>query len=420
MATRHFGRAALVAALLAGAASCAPIFDRPKPVEIRPVETPSADGAAAALDDSSYHAAAKAIEDRDYALALDFLQASRERQPHDVRVLNAFGVVYDKLGRFDLSARYYARARAIEPNSAIVLANIAYSRTLQGLTKDMPPLRALADATPSLSEAPAHSAQEMPARDGAAAKEVAVVDAPARVLPQTHADAAELRVLPDNNASASGTDAPAEPNWRAAANSIQTRPPGPSAAPAPQPQDFSRAGRSMQAIAAEPRVVVAQAAVQIPLSPASPAPGLPAAASPRAVSSARPAIKAPLLTGHPVVIVNASGRKGATESVRRRLVHLGWTAPRWAARESAGRGHTILLYARPYLPAARALAHSLKFAVRLSVRPCNCGRLELIVGEDFLRRFALAGEIAPGGDASSPADQSMNPIRPKEPHHVPA
>ena len=28
----------------------------------------------------------------------------------DIRVLNAFGVVYDKLGRFDLSARYYDEA----------------------------------------------------------------------------------------------------------------------------------------------------------------------------------------------------------------------------------------------------------------------------------------------------------------------
>ena len=74
----------------------------------------------------------RAITDRDYGRALDYLQAARDLQANDVRVLNAFGVVYDMLGRFDLSARYYAQALAADPQSAIVLKNVAYSHVLQG------------------------------------------------------------------------------------------------------------------------------------------------------------------------------------------------------------------------------------------------------------------------------------------------
>jgi Flp pilus assembly protein TadD len=84
------------------------------------------------MDDADYAGAVSAIHRRDYAGALDFLQAGRLRKADDVRVLNAFGVVYDKLGRFDLSERYYLQALAIDPASAIVAGNLAYSLALQG------------------------------------------------------------------------------------------------------------------------------------------------------------------------------------------------------------------------------------------------------------------------------------------------
>jgi tetratricopeptide (TPR) repeat protein len=81
--------------------------------------------------DAYYLTAASAIERRDYGQALDMLQVARRAAPHDIRILNAFGVVYDKLGRFDLSSRYYAEAKAIDPASPIVANNVAYSRELQ-------------------------------------------------------------------------------------------------------------------------------------------------------------------------------------------------------------------------------------------------------------------------------------------------
>ncbi|CAN7447165.1 LytR C-terminal domain-containing protein [Phenylobacterium sp. LjRoot164] len=82
-------------------------------------------------EDGYYNSAAAAIERRDYATALDLLQGARAAKPDDVRVLNAFAVVYDKLGRFDLSARYYEQAERLDPGSPVLARNIAYSASLQ-------------------------------------------------------------------------------------------------------------------------------------------------------------------------------------------------------------------------------------------------------------------------------------------------
>ncbi len=98
--------------------------------------------------DADYSAAKAAIARRDYVTALDWLQAARARNPSDVRVLNAFGVVYDKLGRFDLSTRYYQQALEIDRGSDIVLHNLAYSKGLQARIVASPVSWELADITP--------------------------------------------------------------------------------------------------------------------------------------------------------------------------------------------------------------------------------------------------------------------------------
>ncbi|MBI1684327.1 tetratricopeptide repeat protein [Caulobacter hibisci] len=117
---------------------------RPGPVEIRALPAPAAPDPAAATD-RLYDRAAQAIKARNYALALELLQLAAQRAPGDARVLNAQGVVYDKLGRFDLSARYYDRALKADPGSRIVLGNMAYSARLQGRE---PAAEILQDATP--------------------------------------------------------------------------------------------------------------------------------------------------------------------------------------------------------------------------------------------------------------------------------
>jgi tetratricopeptide (TPR) repeat protein len=102
------------------------------PRETRFTPTPAlASPDPAAVVDRLYARAAQAIAARDYALALDLLQVAAARAPDDVRVLNAQGVVYDKLGRFDLSGRYYTHALRIDPQSTIVAHNQVYSAYLR-------------------------------------------------------------------------------------------------------------------------------------------------------------------------------------------------------------------------------------------------------------------------------------------------
>jgi Flp pilus assembly protein TadD len=102
-------RTATMIAAITGVAGCAVLPKRDRWVSVKPVQSTAQQESGI---DGDYAAAVSAISRRDYAQALDMLQAANARKIDDVRVLNAFGVVYDKLGRFDLSARYYARARA--------------------------------------------------------------------------------------------------------------------------------------------------------------------------------------------------------------------------------------------------------------------------------------------------------------------
>lgn len=127
-------------ALLPGLCGCAVwrgmaslVRPTPQSAEVRPAPAPGlVPPDPAVVVDRLYARAADAIRVRDYALALEVLQVAAVRAPTDVRVLNAQAVIYDKLGRFDLSARYYARALAADPSSAIVAHNMAYSARLSG------------------------------------------------------------------------------------------------------------------------------------------------------------------------------------------------------------------------------------------------------------------------------------------------
>lgn len=130
MRSKPILQAVALAALTVGLSGCAMLPKFAKWVEVRPVQ--AASSRPLTRKDRYYQSAVGAIANRDYALALDYLQTARAADPTDVRVLNAFGVVYDKLGRFDLSRRYYEQARVLAPDSAVVATNEAYSLRLQG------------------------------------------------------------------------------------------------------------------------------------------------------------------------------------------------------------------------------------------------------------------------------------------------
>lgn len=147
--------APLLALTLGGCATVGNLVSRlsghkPAPqLQARAAPTGASEQPAAPPADRLYEAAARNIRERDYAKALDILQIARERTPDDARVLNALGVVYDKLGRFDLSERYYTLAARAEPDSPIVAANLRYSSMLQAAQRTPAPLLAQAPSPPA-------------------------------------------------------------------------------------------------------------------------------------------------------------------------------------------------------------------------------------------------------------------------------
>jgi hypothetical protein len=134
----------------AGLAACASVLGGEE-VKVRPVDTMQT--LTGAPRDALYESAVSAINERDYGRALEYLQAAKAKDTRNVKALNALGVVYDKLGRFDLSARYYAQARTIEPDSKIIAENMGYSRVLQRLLNPNQPVAvASIDLPPGLTD----------------------------------------------------------------------------------------------------------------------------------------------------------------------------------------------------------------------------------------------------------------------------
>ena len=65
-------------------------------------------------------------------LAVLHFQAALVEQPESVEALNGLGATFDRLGRYDLSARAYARALDLAPDDVQTLNNLGYSYLLQG------------------------------------------------------------------------------------------------------------------------------------------------------------------------------------------------------------------------------------------------------------------------------------------------
>ena len=182
----------------AGLAACASVLGGDE-VKVRPIDTLATMGAP--QRDALYESAVAAINERDYGRALDYLQAAKSKDPRNVKALNALGVVYDKLGRFDLSARYYAQARAIEPDSKIVAENMGYSRILQRLLDPNQPVAvATIDLPPDLIKS-ASSATPSPAAEKAAVAAAAVPAMPVAerkvIDTKPHVETAMPFALPD-------------------------------------------------------------------------------------------------------------------------------------------------------------------------------------------------------------------------------
>lgn len=67
-----------------------------------------------------------------YGLAVFELRKALHDNPRSIETLNALGIAYDHLGRFDVSREYYDRALALDANAVQTLNNLGRSAARQG------------------------------------------------------------------------------------------------------------------------------------------------------------------------------------------------------------------------------------------------------------------------------------------------
>jgi len=360
----HNVRLSLV--FLAGSclAACAPLFvDGPS-------RQPTPGARAVQIDLGSpigyYDNAVTAINGRHYALALEYLQAARTRAPADVRVLTAFGVVYDKLGRFDLSARYYSQAAAVDPQSKIITADMDYSRRLQGLVAaDAAPPMSLAAAVPQSKIIGANMDYSRRLQDFVAVDSAPPMSLAATGDRQSKIIAADMDYSrPLQGLVAVGSVAPMS---LAASDLAQ------------------EAGR---VTIAEQRQALVENVPAVPAGFANTTLSLGqigALAEAKLLLKIRSDARVPtrvFLTGHPLMILDASGHSDAGKSVRSYLSGLRWTVAKGEVAKLPAQTQTVILYRESLATVAKALARTLALPARLMASQKAEG-LQLVVGSDL-------------------------------------
>ena len=361
----HNVRLSLV--FLAGSclAACAPLFvDGPS-------RQPTPGARAVQTDLGSpigyYDNAVTAINGRHYALALEYLQAARTRAPADVRVLTAFGVVYDKLGRFDLSARYYAQAAAVDPQSKIITADMDYSRRLQGLVAadSAPPMSLAAAVEPQSKIIGANMDYSRRLQDLVAVDSVPPMSLAATGDRQSKIIAADMDYSrPLQGLVAVGSVAPMS---LAASDLAQ------------------EAGR---VTIAEQRQALVENVPAVPAGFANTTLSLGqigALAEAKLLLKIRSDARVPtrvFLTGHPLMILDASGHSDAGKSVRSYLSGLRWTVAKGEVGKLPAQTQTVILYRESLATVAKALARTLALPARLMASQKAEG-LQLVVGSDL-------------------------------------
>jgi hypothetical protein len=333
-----------------------------RPVKLTAVHTPSTP---ASKIDIYYSGAVRAIEARDYAQALDYLQTARAIAPADVRVINAFGVVYDKLGRFDLSHRYYAEAKALEPASRIVDNNLAYSARLQGLSNEPMAFASAAQAETKLQPQgglmPGSPIVVVPIASGPASVIMVATLAPAEAAPELFKPARRTQVAAANGPAVKP----------AAAQVARVEVSAVKPADKPAAAQVTRAEVSVVKPADKPVAAqVARAEVSI-VKPA---------ATPKLTPAKAPA----KLAGAPILLVDQSGSPGAAQRLSKRLTKLGWSVQIAPASHMKPVEVSRIDYPTRTPQIAHALARTLPGAVSARVCAGGCTAIRLVVGKDAL------------------------------------
>jgi tetratricopeptide (TPR) repeat protein len=343
----------MIAACVAGASVAGCLHAPGRHVQLTAAHTPSAP---VSKIDLYYAGAVRAIEARDYARALDYLQTGRAIAPDDVRVINAFGVVYDKLGRFDLSARYYAEAKTLDPTSKVVDNNLAYSERLQGLAHEPLAFASAAEAEARLKphDGLMPGAPVVVAQIDYGTPAIVMVDTvkPAETAPELFGTARRMQM--------------------AAASRAAVKPAGAA---------VSRVAVAEGQAAAAP--VPPRPAARAQVADAGPAHPAPAAKPVPAKAPAKAQVKAQArLAGAPVLLVDASGSPDAARRLGQRLTRLGWSVQAAPAAAVRPVDASHIDYAARTPQIAQALARTLPGAVRVHACAGACPAIRLVVGRD--------------------------------------
>lgn len=82
------------------------------------------------------------LESGRYGSAIEYFSRRHAENREDMEALMGLAIAYDKIGRFDLSRRYYVQALNLEPQNVVLLNNYGYSLVLQGKADEaLPHLR---------------------------------------------------------------------------------------------------------------------------------------------------------------------------------------------------------------------------------------------------------------------------------------
>lgn len=171
------------------------------------------------------------------ALAIESFRKALREQPESIDAMAGLAAGYDRMGRFDLSRRYYESALAVSPADTVILAAFAQSLTQQGRVGEAAAVRREIDVRLA-----AASPLGVPAKPMAALGKPAATNsmpAPARSVT---VKLAPPRPVPTAVAKASGPKAPA------AAPAVQAN----SALPAAPPVVAHRSAMAAPAVASRP------------------------------------------------------------------------------------------------------------------------------------------------------------------------
>ena len=175
------------------------------------------------------------------ALALEGFRKAAREDPASMEALAGMADCYDRMGRFDLSRRYYESALAIEPRNQNLLATFANSLARQGLAAEAAAVHreiaGLAASQPADVEiAAAEALVDAPAPESeAATAPVAAANPPVLTAPAPVGQSVTIALPPPRPAQAPLAQAPAPSAMavRPVGKSVTIALPPPRPAPAP-------------------------------------------------------------------------------------------------------------------------------------------------------------------------------------------